>query len=187
VFDTYKADSFKNTTREKRRQGKDPVQYQVRDETNIVHIMMKRFLSHDKTKAALTDYLADKTLDYSKNASKLVIASAPGRTRSNKDVGCFEENNREEADTLMIYLAVSATRRNSPDIQLTFFSPDTDVLVLAIANYDLLPVHTSITMAHAVLHIKPFWDYLGTDKSEALPASHAFCGVRPRHHHATST
>jgi len=35
VFDTYKADSLKSTTREKRRQGKDPVQYQIKDETNI--------------------------------------------------------------------------------------------------------------------------------------------------------
>jgi hypothetical protein len=114
---------------------------------------MKRFLSYDKTKAALTEYLADKTLDNRKNASKLVIASASGRTRNNKDVGRFEENNHEEADTLMICLAVSATRRNSPDIQLTFFLPDTDVLVLAIVNCDLLPVQTSITMAHAVCSI----------------------------------
>ncbi|KAG1687441.1 RNA-directed DNA polymerase from mobile element jockey [Nymphon striatum] len=50
VFDTYKPDSLKETTRQKRRQGKDPVQYQVHDDTNIKHL--SRFLSHDKTKAA---------------------------------------------------------------------------------------------------------------------------------------
>jgi len=45
-----------------------PTQYQVRDDTDIKHIPnpkllpMSRFLSHDKTKADLTDCLAAKTL-----------------------------------------------------------------------------------------------------------------------------
>ncbi|KAH3751140.1 hypothetical protein DPMN_185687 [Dreissena polymorpha] len=44
VFDTYKSDSLKQKTREKR-QGKDPVQYQIADDTSIKHIPMGRFLS----------------------------------------------------------------------------------------------------------------------------------------------
>ena len=122
VFDTYKADSLKSTTRQKRRKGKDPVQYQVRDETSISHITMSRFLSHEQTKADLTEYLAEKTLDYNKDSSKLVITSAAGHTRSNKDVGPFPDNNHEEADTLMIFLGVSATERNSRDEEITFLS-----------------------------------------------------------------
>ena len=35
VFDTYKTDSLKNRTRQKRRKGNNPVQYQVRDETSM--------------------------------------------------------------------------------------------------------------------------------------------------------
>ena len=35
LFDTYKADSLKSATREKRRQGKDPILYQIRDDTSI--------------------------------------------------------------------------------------------------------------------------------------------------------
>ncbi|KAG1712215.1 Tyrosine-protein kinase Btk29A [Nymphon striatum] len=157
VFDTYKPDSLKETTRQKRRQGKDPVQYQVHDDTNIKHLTMSRFLSHDKTKAALTEYLAEKILDYSRDSPKLVITSASGRTHSNKDTDHFEHNNHEEADTLMICLAITSTRRNRElqDIQLTFFSPDTDVLVLVIANYDLLPRNTSICMASGEVHIQP--------------------------------
>ena len=89
MFDTYKLDSFNSTTRQKRCQGKDPVQYQVRDETSIKHITMSRFLSHDKRKTDLTEYLAKKTLEYSRSISKLVIALASGRTRSNKDVGAL--------------------------------------------------------------------------------------------------
>ncbi len=69
VFDTYKADSLKSATREKRRRGKDPIQYQIRDDTSIKHIPMSRFLSHDKTKADLTKYLAAKTLEYNQSSS----------------------------------------------------------------------------------------------------------------------
>src|SRR6218665_3020897 len=35
VFDTYRDRSLKSATRNKRRQGRAPIQYQVRDDTNI--------------------------------------------------------------------------------------------------------------------------------------------------------
>src|SRR6218665_964001 len=63
VFDTYR-DSMKNATKDKRRQGRVPIQYQVIDDTNIKRIPMNRFLSHDKTKADMTGYLAAETLEY---------------------------------------------------------------------------------------------------------------------------
>ena len=99
VFNTYKADSLKSTTRQKRQKGKDPVQYQVRDETSIRHITMSRFLSHEQTKADLTEYLAEQTLDYNKDSSKLVITSAAGHTRSNKDVGSFPDKQPRGSQT----------------------------------------------------------------------------------------
>ena len=131
VFDTYKSDSLKQKTREKRRQGKDPVQYQIADDTNIKHIPMGRFLSHEKTKADITVYFAEATLKYNANSSTLIITSAAGHTRSNRSME-FEPTNHEEAYTLMICLAVAASQR-CPEAQLVFFTPDTDVLVLAIA------------------------------------------------------
>ena len=177
VSNTYKADSLKSTTRQKRRKGKDPVQYQVRDETSNRHITTSRFLSYEQTKADLTEYLAEKTLDYDKDSSKLDITSAAGHTRSNKDVGPFPDNNLEEADTLMICLGVSATERNSRDAGMTCFSPDTDVLALTIASCDLLPMNTSISMVSGVQQIKPLWIALGPEKAKALPAFHAFSGA----------
>ena len=174
VFDTYKADSLKSTTREKRRQGKEPVQYQIRDNTNIKHVPMNRFLSHDKTKSDLTKYLAEKTLEYNKDSSKLIVASASGWTRSNSEL-LFEDNNHEEADTLM--MAVLASQRNPHDAKLMFFSPDTDVLVLLIANYDLLLRNTSISMVSGVINVQPIWTALGAERAKALPAFHAFTGA----------
>ena len=45
------------------------------------------------------------------------------------------EDNFEEADTLMICLAIAASQ-HCPDAELAFFTPDTDVMVLPIANDD---------------------------------------------------
>jgi len=140
VFDTYR-------TRQKRQKRKDPMHYQVRDMTSTRLITLSRFLSHDQTKANLTAYLAEKTLDYNKDSPKLIITSVVGHTRSNRDVGPFPDNNHEEADTLMICLGVSAAERNPVDAQMTFSFSDTDALVLIIANYDRLAKNTSISMA----------------------------------------
>lgn len=176
VFDTYRDDSLKNATRDKRRQGRAPIQYQVRDDTNIKHIPMSKFLSHDKTKADLTDYLAAKTLEYNIVSHKLVITSSSGHTRSNKGL-LFQENNHEEADTLLIYQAVLASQRNPSDAQMVFFSPDTDVLVLVIANYEHMLKNTSISMASGVMEIEPIWRAIGAERAKALPAFHAFTGA----------
>jgi len=71
VFDIYKKDSIKSTTRSKRRHGEAPVQYQVTGDTSIEHVTISRFLSHEQTKADLADYmyLANKTLVYNLNES----------------------------------------------------------------------------------------------------------------------
>jgi len=68
---------------------------------------------------------------------KLVITSSSGHTTSNENL-LFQDNNHKEADTLLIYQAVLVSQRNPPNAQMVFFSPNTDVLVLAIANYDLM-------------------------------------------------
>ena len=93
VFDTYRDYSLKSATRDKRRQGRAPIQYQVRDDTNIKHIPMNRFLSQDKTKADLTNYLAAKILEYNSTAQKRVITSSSGHTSSNDDLH-FQDNNQ---------------------------------------------------------------------------------------------
>jgi len=109
-------------------------------------------------------------------AAAVIITSAAGHTRSNRDEGPFPDNNHDEADTLMICLGVSATERNSVDAQITFFSRDTDVLVLIIANYDRLLKNTSISMASSVQQTNPLWTALGPDRAKALPGLHAFSG-----------
>ena len=89
----------------------------------------------------------------------------------------FQDNNHEEADILLIYQTVLASQQNPHDAQMVFFSPDTDVLVLGIANYDLMLKNTSISMASGVIRIEPIWTATGAERVKASPAFHAFTGA----------
>ena len=73
--------------------------------------------------------------------------------------------------------AVLASQRNPSHSQLVFFSPDTDVLVLVTANYDMLLKNTSVSMTSGVVHIGAVWKALGPARAKALPAFHAFTGA----------
>ena len=175
VFDTYKADSLKRMTRDRRRYEKYTTQYDIKDETIIKNIPMSRLLSHDQTKADLSEYLAAKTVEYSKDCPKLIIASAGGRTEHNRQL-IFDANNHEEADTLLIHQAVLASRRNPSNSEFMFFSPDTDVLVLVVANYHLLLQKTYVSLASGIFEVEPIWTNLGAERAKSLPAFHAFTG-----------
>lgn len=90
------------------KEDKEKLLFSIKSEMNIQHIPLSKFLSCDKTKSDLTKYLADKTLEYNKVSSKLIITSTFGVTRINKDL-VFVENNHEEADTLLIHRGVLAS------------------------------------------------------------------------------
>ena len=109
VFNSYRNDG---ATGDKRRQGKAPVQYQIRDDTNIKPVPINRFLSHEKTNA---NYLAAKILEYN-----LVITSSSEHLRRYQEL-LLEENNHEERDTLMIFHAILASQRKPPDALMVFF------------------------------------------------------------------
>ena len=84
----------------------------------------------------------------------------------------FDENNHD-TDTLMICLAAAASH-HCPETRVVFISPNTDVLVLAVAQYDKLCKHTAIYMVSGALEIEPIWSALGRDKAPALLVFHAF-------------
>ena len=177
VFDTYTDLSLKCTTREARLQRQRPVQYQIHEETRIKHIIMKRFLSHDKTKADfIADYLAMIVLPYNTDSPKLVITPSSIYTRSNCSTES-EDNNHEEADTLMIHHTMFTSRRNPANARIVIFSPDTDVRVLAVANNHLLFRNTSVSMVSEVIDVEPITRALGRQRANALPALHAFSGA----------
>jgi len=94
----------------------------------------------------------------------------------------------------MISLAVAELLRY-PEAQLAFYNKDTNVLVLAVADYhhprypyihyvmnsqgsendyDKLCKHTSIAMVSDMKEVWPIWRALGGDKLTALPVFHTF-------------
>ena len=87
------------------------------------------------------------------------------------------DNNHEEADTLMIHRAVLSSRRNPANARIVIFSPDTDVLVLDVANHHLLLRNTSVSMVSGVIDVEPIARALGRHRAHALPALHAFSGA----------
>ena len=91
------------------------------------------------------------------------MTSAAGQTRSNTDLA-FEENNHEEADTIMICPAAEASQQ-CPNAELVFFTPDTDVLVLVIGHYEKLCKKSSISVVSGVIDIQPIWRALGEEKA----------------------
>lgn len=57
-----------------------------------------------------------------------------------------------------------------------FFTLDTDVLVLVIANYESLLKDAYISVTSGILQVRQIWTALGADHSKALPAFHALLG-----------
>jgi len=69
------------------------------------------------------------------------------------------------------------TERNRVSAQMTFFSSDTNVLYLIIANYDGLQKNTSISIVSSVQQTEPLWAALGPERAKVLPGLHAFSGA----------
>ena len=80
---------------------------------------------------------------------------------------------QEEADTKIILHALDASAQGAT--QLSIYSPDTDVLVLALRRYpDLCSNSCFVTRTSSrVINLKSITDTLGSTKTAALPAFHA--------------
>ena len=96
IFDTYKEDSLKNSTRSKRNQKYSGAAYHVSDGSLLKNISLKDFLSNIKTKKELTEYIAKKVRDCER--FNHVVISYNNKTISNIPLSNIEDNNHEEAD-----------------------------------------------------------------------------------------
>ena len=139
VFDRYVETSLKSRTRNDRSIGYI-IRYQICDATNIENVTIKEFLSHIKTKQDLTIYLAQKFMkEFTKLGARYSV-TYDLQSQSNIDNYSPEllEHDHEEADTLLIVEAIDVAR-NDPFTECYIYSPDTDVLVLLIHHYQMLP------------------------------------------------
>ena len=124
----------KQTKREKRHRGQDPIRlYQVSDDTNIKHISMSWFPSHEQTKADLTEYLAEKNTEVQQRFLKGDHCFSSWSYRSKRNL--HFDDNYEEADALMICLAINASQRSPSGAEI----------------YDLLSRYRRFIIGHSKL------------------------------------
>ena len=87
-----------------------------------------------RTKAELTEYLAEKLVCYSRSANnrlKKCMVTSGTQNKGNVDVPDSLLTHSQEADTLLILHAVTVPH----DAELVISSPDTDVLLLLVHMY----------------------------------------------------
>ena len=171
--------SLKSATRTRRQGLEDPVYYRISDSTHIAKVPLKKLLSHTKTKAELTAFLAKKVKERGQVFRRqLVVAWGKECEATHKDMGHLQSDH-EEADTKIILHAVDATAEGATD--LTIHSPDTDVLVLAIRRSSEMCLNTSFVTgrgtSHRSIKLQPIAEALGPEKTAALPAFHAITGA----------
>ena len=153
--------------------------YHITDTTHIAKVLMKRLLSHTKTKIELTIYLGQKIKEYADGSGRqLVVAWGSVCKATHKDV-VHLQSNQEEADTKTILHALDATANGATQLQI--HSPDTDVFVLALRRYPELCENTLFVTGrgqhHHLIELKPIAETLGPEKIAALLAFHALSGA----------
>ena len=163
-------------------QEKAPIQYKIAYDTNIKRIPLTRFLSHENTKAELTDYLAKAILKY-----------------KNQRLALWRQHH-EEADTLMICLAAEASQpavswcttsvlhswyrclgsRCGTLWQALHKDINLDGIRCLGSRCGTLwqALHKDINLdGISMVDIEPIWRALGKEKAQALPIFHTFTGA----------
>src|SRR6218665_264410 len=139
-------------------------------------IQYNRFLSRDKTKAELIDYLTAKTPEYCTQTGHRLFFRAYQRQRRLALPG---QQSRGSTRTVDLPRCPGITVKPTGCTN-GFLLPRhryLTVIVLVIANCDLMRKNTSISMASGDGRIEPIWKAIGAERAKAFPVFHAFTGA----------
>lgn len=180
IFDRYDIpSSLKSATRDGRQGGKPSVAYRISDNMPIENISLSQLLAHANTKHELTVYLATKVIKASENYERQTVVAWSDQIQTTKAPLEHLASPQEEADTKMILHAVDATSRGAT--QISIFSPDTDVFVLALRRYPQLCTRSLFVTGRGdrfrSIEIGLVYNGLGPERASALPGFHAFTGA----------
>ena len=100
IFDRYDVlFLLKSATQSKPQGTPEPIYYHIMDSTHIAKVTLKKLLSHTKTKAELTAFLAQKVMERGEATGKqVIVAWATECKATHKDVSHLQSDH-EEADT----------------------------------------------------------------------------------------
>ena len=140
---------------------------------------MKKLILHNKTKIELTDFLAQKIIQYgARNGRNVEVAWGSQCRATNKDMSHLESN-QEVADTKILLHDIDATANGATELRI--HSPDTDIFALSVRRYPHLCKNTSSVTGtghnHREIKLEKICHALGPAKAAALPAFHASSGA----------
>ena len=179
IFDNYNVKSLKENTRQCRTGGTSSHAPEYRIDNNTRIRDFKKFLNSNKTKDHLTLYLAQHLIEKCKC---IVITATRLGVLTNQLTQNFSNLHSEqvEADTMLIFYAaiVHITGKS-----IHIYSPDTDVLVLALSLMPALGDDAMIIMGmgtnRRLIKIYPIYHALGEKHVHALVGFQALRGVTP--------
>ena len=171
--------SLKSATRVRREGEQHPVYYHVTDSTHIAKVLVKRLLSHKRSKMELTEYLSAKVVRRAECMGKNVIVAWGCYCQGTHFDVTHLRSTQEEADTKIIFQAVDAASRGATEIAI--HSPDTDVFVLSLRRYPQLcsgiRFATGTGQRHQVINLRCMAQALGSMKVATLPGLHVVSGA----------
>lgn len=171
---------MKQMTRDKRGTRK----WQVVALSNPLPCDWAGFLRVDQNKIALFQLLSEQLIVFAKNAlphkEVLVAVNSTAISTHSRDISELTLCSQEEADK-RLFLHVLDARKNSAHQKILKRTVDTDVVVLAVSNWQKLSVHelwVAIGVGNHFRFIPVFElaECLGPAKSEALLFFHAVTG-----------
>ena len=139
---------------------------------------MKQLLAHIEIKQALTEYLAEYTMDSLKNLFQIAVTFLEQTiTNIPKFPPNLRNHDHEEADTLLVLHAIDVAKTN-PFNGCVLDSPDTDVFLLLFHYYEVLPpailFQTGRGDAERDISIQQCYESIGCKKVKAILGFHVF-------------
>ena len=179
VWNSYRADSLKASTREQRGKG---VRRRVVDSA-VIPGNWQSFLQVDSNKVELFGYLSTMLAEsFQKEGKELVVTDGEQVicVPQQEDVNSLAPCNQEEADTRMMLHVAHAAQHGHHQIQVR--TVDTDVVVLAAMVVQKLPAEDELWVAfgtgknYRYIAAHEIASALGPEKTCALPMFHAITG-----------
>ena len=168
---------MKEATRIRLKSHNSSVQFLVDDNTEL-RGSLKKFLSNESTKRNLVKYLSQKANYHFSRSEFMYSISAEGRTIGN--IPLTLTNNQEEADTLLVLLAIETCvlpLDSEDDIHyVTVYSPDTDVFIILCSFHQILSPMTFMRIRGRLIDIQKSVLKIGSKKAGALVELHCFTG-----------
>ena len=179
VFDRYDIpNSLREATRIQRQGMQTPVEYHITNTTNVAKISQAKLLSHPKTKRQLTSYLGQALLDDASSNGRHVVVAWGTRCKARFSDKAYMSSEQVEADSKLLLHVKDAVDCIATNIHI--FSPDTDVLILAIRRYPELCLDTNFVTGvgehQRTIIIGDIYSALGPSIAAALPGLHSLSG-----------